>query len=215
MLLEAWGKTHRFCAVYQSQSVSILCSTQPCHRTPGSGNFVSFRETFQLQCLRLPLLPPFLPQPPTLTPDRTALPPKRLWGAGCGTGPPLHLPPGTCIGRLMPVEARGSPVSNLKPRARATRPSPSCQEQPGLRGGGQGAVSPRGPRRRCSDRLHNHRKVCPQPASCWLPRGSPRIPRPGTRGPARCPGHFPRGGPWRHRAHRANPHEPAKSQRNG
>lgn len=62
MLLEAWGKTHRFCAVYQSQSVSILCSTQPCHRTPGSGNFVSFRETFQLQCLRLPLLPPFLPQ---------------------------------------------------------------------------------------------------------------------------------------------------------
>lgn len=142
-------------------------------------------------------------------------PPKRLWGAGCGTGPPLHLPPGTCTGRLMPVEARGSPVSNLKPRARATRPSPSCQEQPGLRGGGQGAVSPRGPRRRCSDRLHNHRKVCPQPASCWLPRGSPRIPWPGTRGPARCLGRFPRGGPWRHRAHRANPHEPAKSQRNG
>lgn len=142
-------------------------------------------------------------------------PPKRLWGAGCGTGPPLHLPPGTCTGRLMPVEARGSPVSNLKPRARATRPSPSCQEQPGLRGGGQGAVSPRGPQRRCSDRLHNHRKVCPQPASCWLPRGSPRIPRPGTRGPARCLGRFPRGGPWRHRAHRANPHEPAKSQRNG
>lgn len=158
LLLEAWGKTHRFCAVYQSQSVSILCSTQPCHRTPGSGNFVSFRETFQLQCLRLPPAPALPPSNLQLSPQTELLyPPKRLWGAGCGTGPPLHLPPGTCTGRLMPVEARGSPVSNLKPRARATRPSPSCQEQPGLRGGGrewqvgisgckQGLSAPRGSR---------------------------------------------------------------------
>lgn len=93
MLLEAWGKTHRFCAVYQSQSVSILCSTQPCHRTPGSGNFVSFRETFQLQCLRLPLLPPFLPQPPTLTPDRTALPSKVIMGGGVWDGTPFASAP--------------------------------------------------------------------------------------------------------------------------